>query len=353
MAGATLSDISAALNLVYGSRLETQIRRDVLLLNLLAVESDANSTCTWPVKFTGRSTAGPKAEGFDVDSSDFSTDLEKQATLTWAEYFAFAKVTGLAQAIGAANRGASRNKFMEELNDAIEELSVKLSQHTFSGNVGNSPTEIEGLARAVDSTGTYAGLAQGTYSEWASGEDTLATASLSLANLRTKLHRPFKDGCGHWPEFVVCSGTLFDSVCALYNDQQRIMVDVVNTAARGDVALKAAGGFRAVSVDGIPYIEDRHATSSVFYALHSRYVSYQQVAPASVQPEQMIAAIKTLTGDDLPLEAAATALAARSGRLVPAIEMLAKTGDHYRAMVKVYLQLKLKRRNAAAKLTLT
>ncbi len=355
MAGATLSDISAVLNLVYGDRLESQIRRDVILPNLLAVESDANSSCTWPVKFTGRNTASAKAEGHEVASGDFSTDIKKQATLAWAEYFGYAKVSGLAQSIAALNPGAGEDLLGSEVQDAIEELSVLLSSDTYAGTVGSSPTELSGLGEAVDSTGTYAGLAQGTYSEWASGEDTLAAASLSIANLRTKLHRKFKDGAGVWPEFVVCDGTRFDAVCALYNDQTRLMVDTITTAARGQVNLKAVGGFRAVEVDGIPYIEDRHATSATFYALHSRFLSYRQVPKglSAMHPSAIQRAVKALTGDDLPLDAVAAMIAARSGRLQPFIEALAKDGDSMKVMVGWYGQLRLKRRSGAAKLLLT
>ncbi|MCI0346683.1 MAG: hypothetical protein L0221_14765, partial [Chloroflexi bacterium] len=291
----------------------------------------------------------------DVEDADFSTDVRKQATLTWAEYFGYAKVSGLAESIAAANAGEGEDLLLSESKDAIEELSVKLSEHTYSGSVDASPTELEGLARAVDSTGTYAALAAATYTEWASGEDTLATASLSLANLRTKLHRKFKDGCGIWPEFVTCSGTLFDLVCGLYNDQSRIMVTEIHTSARGNINLKAVGGFRAVEVDGIPYIEDRHATASTFYANHSANLSYRQVpkAGSAASPEQVRAAIKALTGDDLPLEAIAEQLKKGSSRLQPWVKALAATGDSTKLMIGWYGQLRVKHRNRASKLLLT
>lgn len=354
MAGATLSTVSAVLTVIYADAMADQIRRDVLLPNLLQVENDRNASCLWNVKFTGRTTAGPQAEGYTVDpATDFSTHLRKQATLAWAEYFSTARVSGLGEAVNRASAGTSL--FNQELVDAVDELAVELSEDTYAGNVGASPAEIEGLARAVDSTGTYAGLAQGTYSEWASGEQSLAAGSLSLANLRTKLHRTFKDACGMWPEFVVCPGDLWDSVSALFNDNTRILVDSINTQARGEVKLKAVGGFRAIEVDGIPYIEDRHCTASTFYALHSSALSYRQV-PA-VDPDVDLGAlqraIKDLTGLTLEPDDIQQMLVRGTQRLQPAIKMLGPTGDNTDAIVKWYGQLRLKYRNRAAKLLLT
>lgn len=353
----SLADISAVLNLTYGDQISDQFRRDVLLPNLLAVETDKNAVCTWPAKFDDRDTAGPRAEGHDAESNDFSNHLRKQASLPWAEYFAFAKVSGLAQATAGANAGLGVDPDLleEEVGDALDELATVISQHTYAGNVTNSPTELEGLARAVDSTGTYAGLAQGTYADWASGEETISTASLSLENLRVKLHRPFKDATGTWPEFVVCPGGLWDKVTALFNDNQRQFVDVINTSARGEVKIRAIGGYRAVMVDGIPYIEDRHCTANTFYALHSRWLSYRQVPSklSRMHPSQVQRILKDLVGMSLEEDEALALLRRGNNRLQPEIFALAQTGDNFRVMMKVYGQLRLKRRNAASKLVLT
>ena len=48
-----------------------------------------------------------------------------------------------------------------------------------------------GIAGIIDSTGTYANLAQGTYSIWASEENDASSAALTLAMLQT-LHREMK-----------------------------------------------------------------------------------------------------------------------------------------------------------------
>lgn len=353
MAGASLSTISAVLSVVFADALASVIRRDVLLPNLVLVENDRNSSCLWNVKFSGRDTAAAKAEGHDAADSDFSTHARKQASLTWAEYFAYVKVSGLSQAVTQASGGG--DLLGDELVDALDELAVLLSTDTYAGDPSASPTELGGLATAVDSTAAYAGLDPATYAEWAAGENTLATASLSIDNLRTKLHRPVKDACGMWPEFVTCKGALFDKVCALFPDQQRLMVDQVFTQARGNVMLKAVGGFRAVEVDGIPYIEDRHATTNTFYAMHSSCLSYRQVPAAGSEwdPAALQKAIKDLVGVTLQEDEIAQLLVRGAQRLQPRIEALAKTGDSTKLMVKWYGQLRCRYRNRCGKLTLT
>ncbi len=353
----SLADISAVLNIQFGDQISDQFRRDVLMPNLLAVESDRNAVCTWPAKFDDRDTAGPRGEGHDAVNDDFSAHLRKQASLPWATYQAFAKVSGLAQSTAGANTGlgVDADLLEEEVGDALDEMAAVISQHTYAGNATNSPTEFEGLARAVDSTGTYAGLAQGTYADWASGEETLATGSLSLENLRTKLHRPFKDATGAWPEFVVCSGALWDKTSALFNDNSRQFVDTISTSARGAVNLRAVGGFRAIMVDGVPYVEDRHCTANTFYALHSRWLSYRQVPSklSRMHPSHVQKVLKELTGMALEEDDVLALLRRGNNRLQPEIIALAQTGDSFKVMMKVYAQLRLKRRNAAAKLVLT
>ncbi len=352
MATLTLSAISAVLNLIYGEPMADQIRRDVLLLNLLPVVPDRNDTCYWRAKFTGRSTAGPKAEGHAVTDDDFSSHTRKQLTLAWGEYYAYARVSGLAKAIHALDGGGSL--LDEEIIDAIDELAVDLSQDTYGGDVTADPVEIEGLARAVTATGVYAGLDQATEAEWAAAVNTLAATDLSVKYLREKLIRPFKDATGVYPEFVVCPGDLWDAVGELFGSERRYVDQV--TTVRGTIEMKKlAGGFRAIEVDSIPFIEDRHCTADTFYVLHSRQLSYRQV-PAFVDNLEtgvLQNAVKDLVGVTLDEGVIERMLASGEGRLTPTIEALAKTGDRFDVMIKCYLQLRLKSRKFAAKLTLT
>lgn len=352
-----LTILSVVLNLIYADAIEEITRRDAVLPNLLQTEFEANSTCAWNVKIAARTTAGAKAEGYAVQSSDYESDTRVQASLAWAHYEAYAKVTGTAQRISAANgrlAGGGDGAIMEELSDAVNELAVKISQHTYSGSVAASPAQIEGLARAVDSTGTYAGISQGTYADWASGENTHALASISVDAIRTKLLRPFKDNTGRYPRFAICPGNVFDAVAGLFDASTTIQTTTVQTAQMGTVDIGKMG-FRGIMVDGVPIIEDRHCTANTMYALDDEKLSYRQVPPVwtSYDPGQLQALVKQVTGKTIPLNEIEAALQRASRRLAVQINALAKDGDSTKLQVVLDCQLRLKARNAAAKLTFT
>lgn len=359
MAGVNYSAVSAWLNLMYAPGLTEQFRRDAVLPNLIPTVFEANSTCTWRVKLAGRNTAGARAEGYAVQSSDMSTDTRLQASLAWAHYEAYASITGTAQRIAAANTGYSQaigggGELDREIADAGEELAVKMSEDSYGGSVADTPAEIEGLARAVDSSGTYAGINSGTYTTWVSGEATLATTDLSVPAIRANLFRAVKDATGRKPSVVLCSGTVMDSVKALADSQAA--VTVIQTPGMGAVNI-ANLGFDGVMVDGVPFIEDRHATASTMYALDLAYLEYAQIPPdwISMDPGQIRQMVIDVTGKSVPLgEIEAAVMAARNGRkMVAQINALAKTGDSTQVQVVLDAQLRLRRRNAASKLTLT
>lgn len=359
MAGASLASISAFLNLMYGAGSVDQFRRDVILPNLIPTVFESNATCTWRAKVAARNTAAAKAAGADASGSDFSTDTKLQASLAWAHYESFASITGTAQRIAAANGGYNSgmgggSELDREIADAGEELSVLLSQHSYSGVVGNTPPELAGLAAAIDSTGTYAGIAQSSYSDWASGENTLASADLSVEKIRTLLFRPVKDATGHKPSVVLCSGTIMDQVKTLADNATA--VQIIATPALGPVNV-ANLGFDGVMVDGVPFLEDRHATASTLYAVNLAHLEYVQIPPdwLSMDPGQIAGAVKEITGKTIGRDVIEGAIrdAIAGRRMMASINALAKNGDSTRIQLVLDAQLRLRRRNAAAKLTLT
>lgn len=355
MATLTRAGISAVLNLTFGEAAADHIRRDCLPVNLFDVVNESNELATWPVKTTGRSAGGAYAEGADMADADFDAHLKTKASLAIANYWKGVKISGNAMAAAAANgtRVFDSSLWNDELTDAVDDLAKDLSTDFYGGNVGASPAEIEGLERAI-TTGTYAGVNPATYLEFKSAVNTTPLASLSFKTTRDNLIRPFKDACGEYPLFVLCDSTFFDAYGDLFGDQRRYVSDV---RSAGGGMVKLSGGFRALEMDGgVPLIEDRFCTSQTAYAFGRDAAQWVQ-QPAVGSPEEeahlVVQAIKALTGTDLPLDEVVASIRARSRRLMPKIEMLGKTGDNVKAMVKVYAQLRVKRRNRTAKLTLT
>ena len=350
-----LATIAAALSLVFDEQISDNFRRDAVLPNLLRVVPSGNDTATWKTKIAARNTAAAVAEGHTVVDGDFSTDTRLTASLTWAHYESYFALSGTAMRISAANGGGGDNggALIEEMTDSLDELTVKISSDSYAGAVTASPVQVEGLARAVKSSVAYAGIDPATYTTWVAAQNTLATASLSIANLRTKLLRPYKDANGKMPEFVICDGATWDLIAALGDSKTVISIDTITTAM-GRVNL-AELGFRAVRIDGVPFIEDRHCTTSVLYALDSKNVFYRQTPPlvASMDPAILQRAIKDLTGKDVGSNDIVAAQLRMQGRLTPQINLLAKSGDSTRGQAVIDLRLCVRSRAKTAKLTLT
>jgi len=356
MAVMGLSDFSAVLNVIYSGDISENFRRDAVLPNLLNVVHEANASCLWDVKLAARNTAAAKAQGYDVLSTDFSNDVELQASLAWAHYEAYASITGTAQRIAAANGRYSggMDKLGQQLQDAADELTVKLSTDSYAGDYTASPVQLAGIAQAIDSSGTYAAIVPGTYPTWASAENTNALAGLTVQVLRTKLLRPYYDATGRDAGFVLCKGDAYDAVKALADDLKTLPVSTVRGADGKQIDI-AALGFHGVYVDGVPFIEDRHCTSGVMYATDARNLEYAQVPPnwTSMDPGHLQGMLKALTGKSVPVSEIEAMLRVASQRLTVQINALAKIGDSTRLQIVLDAQLRLKKRAKAAKLTLT
>jgi len=362
MAGASLSTVSAVLNLVYGPDVTETLRRDSVMMNVVRARYMANTTATWRVKIGARNTAAPKAEGYEVQSSDFSTDTRLQATLGWAHYEAYASITGTSQRIAAANSARANSGYGplldEELADAANELTVKMSTHCYSGSEAASPVELGGLARAVKGSVSYAGIDPATYTTWISGENTGGLSTLTLDTIRTGLFRPVLDATGRRPDVAILPGALHDKISALIDPAQRVvlpfMAPIGPNGAPQQVNL-ASLGFTGFMLDGVPFVEDRHCTTNVIYAGSLADIEFQQTPPdwTSMDPGQLAGMVKDLTGKTVPVDVITQAIQASTSRLTTQINALSKTGDSTRLQIVLDAQLCLKRRNAWAKLTLS
>ena len=348
---ATLTALSAAMSLIYMDRNTDQFRRDAPILAMLPIKTGSGKNCAWGAKIDGRTTAAAYAEGADAGSA--STHTRVGAALNWAQYREIIQVSGLSAAAVASLPGThnagSNDLWNEEMTDGIDALALKVAEDCYSGDPAASPVELAGAATAIDSTGTFAGIDPATHASWAAGEATMALASISVATLRTNLHRPVKDATGRYPDMVTVPGNVFDKLLELSDAKN---IDVINIL--GNDLRVASLGARAISIDGVPYVEDRHCTANTAYAWSLRDVCIRQLpALAPVGVAQVQAAIKQLTGAEVPLTDIETGLRRMAGQLTPTIEVLAQNGDAYKAQIKVYCQLEWKTRNGFSKLAFT
>lgn len=356
MATTNLSAISAALSLIFNDPITDQFRRDCPILAMLPIKAGSGKNLAWSVKLQARNTAGAYSEGADMEDGDFSNHNRVGATLNWGQYREGVKISGLSQAAAASLPGSHNageaSLWNEEMGDAIDALAASLAGDVYGGDPAASPTELAGAAIAVDSdTGvTFAGINPATYGDWVGNEDTIALSAISVENLRTKLHRPIKDATGRNPDVVTVPGNVFDKIVGLADSQTTDVIRVVGNEIR-----VADLGARAVFIDGVPYIEDRHCTANTAYAWSMRHVTLEQLPAAMPSAREVQVALKNLTGVEVPMADVENGLRQlrEPGVLTPTVEMLGQTGDSYKAQIKVYAQMKWRRRNAFGKLVFT
>lgn len=359
-----LSDIQDVFNTVHAARIADQIRKDVFLLNVFNTRrvTDQNKACLWTVKLDGRDNARPD-DGSDVNfTTDFATTNKRlQATVPWSRYTAFAQTDGLAEAIadlGATDHFANATSLMgEELDDAIDDLTLKVSTHLYTGDSGASPAEVGGLDE-ICATGTYAGInpASSGNSKWAAIDATGSLAALTRRMLRDDLIEPYRTASGRDPELITCSSTMFNALVDSIEDGASYQeVKSLQLSGRGDqVDLSLITGVRALEVEGIPVVQDRHCPANSFYAIHTNGVEIEHIPGARLpNVAGVVDALSRLTGKGVAPELVQEMFRQGQDRLTPWMKHMGRHGDSERFMVGLYFQLKPRFRNRFGRLVLS
>lgn len=361
MATLSLSDLSDALSQLFQPNITNQINLVAVGLNLIPTVNGGGKNAAWTAKFTGRSNAAGYTEGADMVGGDFDSELREDAVLPWGQYRKGAQVSGLAQAAASSNMQPGSvldegmaDVFDDEIGDAVDRMALGLGTDIYAGD-GSASNPLIGLEAAVASSGTYATIDPGTFTEHVSVAQSVPLATLSFAKVRALLTAIYK-ACGKKPDFMLTDPDTFDAIGDLFGDNRRWLQEVtLSDGTRGGRrTIKLEGGFDVLEFDGIPIARDNLCTTSTLYALNSRHVALKQL-PAYKSPmtqERFLDLVEAITGERLP-DAALGEFMAAAGQLTPYVEMLGKTGDSDKAQVKSYSQLCLTRRNAHGKITFT
>lgn len=177
MAGENLQYIFSALSQVLQPELHRQWNRTTVLLGELqatagAVSEGFGKNTQFAVEFSG-ATASTVAEGSDVASSEYNSDINVPATFPWATYRSSFQLTE--QEIDAA-RGSMgspdelRALFAPRILSAGAVIARAIETDALTGtgtdSAGN-PTLIGIFGGALSATGLYGGLNPAAYPEWA------------------------------------------------------------------------------------------------------------------------------------------------------------------------------------------
>lgn len=357
MAVLGIAGVTAALDVILQDRIADQFRRDSPLLSLLAAVPARNSALTWAVKTDTRTAGGAYAPGAAFGAGEIDAHTRLQATLPWANYRHGLEVADETVDIVAATGGAEGvDLISSEALDVSSKLGTTMGAALYAGAGSGSPHELAGAAIAIDnSDDNFAGIDTGDNTSWKSAENTIARANLSFAELRTKLFRPIIDATGRVPDICTCSGSDFDILKSLF-ESSADTVTQINTYARGVVSLERMGGARAISLDGVVFMEDRYNTANTIYAWQTDKVRlrYVPAAPFNQTPAEMAYLIRSLTGTMVEEQQVQTRMAAARSNFRPILVHGGKLGTSERIFLRSgNVQLQWDQRNAFSKLTLT
>ncbi|MEQ1494484.1 MAG: hypothetical protein ABL912_01815 [Novosphingobium sp.] len=366
MASTAQADVAAALSLVMRPRIESQINNVAVLPYILPITRGEGKSVNWTAKFTGAANATASTEGVARSSTDADDEISVPATLPWAQYDKTSSVTDLAQAAAGSNYNpesiqAIGNDLLAGLaGDQAMRLALGIATDCYAGNDGASPPQLAGAARIIDSSGTVCGINPSTFTEWASVEDTGALAAVTFDVVRNWFTNIY-NACGMMPEFVTCPSNVFNALRALYSDFDP-SVREVSTSRGGGMdgreprAVKLAAGMRAIEIDQVPFVLDRHCTANTMYAWNTQFVEIQQLDPlASLLaqgPEGLNDLFSRIAGRTVTLPRQdIEGMMARSAGLRPHLNLLGKRGLSNEANIAVFAQFKWSRRNAFGKYT--
>jgi len=340
MADRTFASISTALADLFASEVTSSINRAVVLAQLLEVKAGQGKNVQWDVKFgTATPSTAVIADGANV--TNFNLDTKVPATLQYGTYHDAFSITGKAAAAAAAagNPEQLADLFADDLLDSAQRLASALGEAVYTGD--GTTDNMHGLAATsgpLDTTGTYANIARGTYAQWASNEVDASSGALSFALMR-QLRRTIYVASGLRPDIIICDPEQHEVYGSLFGTDRRY-VDQIRL--RGEV-IKLDGGYQVLEFDGIPVIEDYQAPAKSMMMLNSRHLYLSQLPDPLTALNQSMGITDLAGTEEEQYGAGPTGLRAR---ILP----LAKTGDAYKFGLYTYPALVSRRNNAHGQL---
>jgi hypothetical protein len=173
MAQEVLSDILAALPEELAPDLYKQWNRLAVTAAGVEAKPGAGRQAAFDVEFSGSVDADTQAEGSDVAGGEFDSDIDEPAVLAWALYRAAFNIssTALSAAMSSSNAPAElRDLFGNRVIGKAARIASKINRDMWTGtglDGSSNPTIVGYSGGALAATGSYAGLARATYSEWA------------------------------------------------------------------------------------------------------------------------------------------------------------------------------------------
>ena len=329
----TLALIVLAQN--YKGNVVRQANRQAVALKMLPVEIGEGKNAAWVAESTG-AIAESFSEG--ADAANFGSDAQDQALLPWAQYRSNFHVSGLAKATSLSSRTPIGNVelWARNMENAAKALGSKLNQELYTG--AGTTGLIAGFDVAIgDDANIYAGIDRGAKSFWrpslfnAGGPD----AALTFAQIRSDMQAIYI-ASGERPDVAFVHPNVLAKLAALFDPQKQYVFQTVREVSTAAGKFELEGGIGGIRFDGCVFVEDKDATDGKIYYVNTNYAKLQILPFDLAAVPGMTDEIMELVGNDglgpLPFGFQ--------------LEMLAKSGDSDKAMMKSYMQLAVSRPNA-------
>lgn len=332
-----LSAITAALPAQFMSNIARQFNRQCVLLGRLPKKPGMGKNVTWDVRFSRGTDAATFTDGADMTAGEYQTDTDVPATLPWGFYRVGFQLSGLALAVAASSKNAPEelvNLFQGQVEDALTDLAKIVNQAAYNGN-GTSPA-IAGLygGGLLAATGTYAGIARGTYSEWAAYLDSNSGTARPLSKaLLDKCERSVFVASGRMPNLIVASAGVATKLEGLVD--QNVRFQPGDRASIQVATPDYATGFTGLSYKGIPIYRDKDAPVGKLAMLNTDTTEIRVLS--EVNPDYA----DTASADTKGLTDTNKADLGLPVKILP----IARTGDAVKFMLLTRLQVVGKRPN--------
>lgn len=265
-----MSDVPQTLALIiaaqeYRGDILSQVNRRVMALKTLPIKVGGGKNWAW----------APKGDGHifenytdGQDASNFGSDEQQSAILTWSLYRTNFHVTDFAMDTSgsASTPVGNQDLWLNNMIDSSAKLAKGLEGKIFTG--AGTGTEMAGLDVAIgDDTNTYAGLLRSTYTWWKPtvvdpGVSTGATFNLIRSDLAA-----IAKACGEKPDVAYVGLSTYNAIAGLFDTNLRY---TKVTTARGVVILE--NGMDAVIIDGCQFLPCYDAPEGKIYYINSNYV---------------------------------------------------------------------------------
>jgi hypothetical protein len=346
MAAESLSSINSALSQIFAPDLSRQWNRSAITAALVPAKAGGGKNAAWDVEFSG-ATATTVAEGSDVAGGEYNSDVNQPAILSWAHYRSSFQISETELDAAASSVGipqALQDLFGDRVFGAGAKIAraINVDMISATGVDGSSnPTIVGLLGGALDATGTYAGLARGTFTEWAgnvlSNGGVARPLTLDLlaqmdANIFTASREP-------WTHLLVSAGVL-RKYEGLFEPNRRLMgggnaagLPSYGSGAQFDASMQVDAWYK-----GRPVMRDPSIPAG-YCIFHNANQVQAKFLPRVLTPQDaVIAQMLGLKGSSGSVTDV-TSIPAR-------IAVLAKTGDSIKVSLKTTLQMLVRRPNS-------